>query len=105
MVKVVPWNRWDSDTEAGGEVPEEVDVGSGDRVGGGASSGFTYIVNTKARVPREFYIIHTYANMLGYTRWCGGCSCWARGLEYMHMQKCVDPGFANFKVRGQGEEC
>ena len=37
-------------------------------------------VNTREKEPREFYISKADAEKHGYTRGCGGCSSWFRGL-------------------------
>ena len=44
---------------------------SGDRV---------VIVRTREKVPRDFHIRKEDAEKHGYTRGCGGCSSWFRGL-------------------------
>ena len=47
------------------------------------------IINTKAKAPREFYIKKEDAEKHGYTRGCGGCSSWFRGLgRQPHSEEC-----------------
>ena len=47
------------------------------------------IVRTKETMPREFYIKKKDAEKHGYTRGCGGCSSWFRGLgRQPHTEGC-----------------
>ena len=46
-------------------------------------------VNTREKEPREFYISKADAEKHGYTRGCGGCSSWFRGLgRQPHTEEC-----------------
>ena len=46
-------------------------------------------VNTRERVPREFYIKKSDAEKYGYTRGCGGCGSWYKGLPRQpHADMC-----------------
>lgn len=38
------------------------------------------IIETRRRAPRDFYISKEDAEEYGYTRGCGGCTSWTRGL-------------------------
>ena len=78
MVNRAPWNHYKGDEYADGDVPEEVTaekVGPCINLGGG-----TVFIETREKPPREFYIKKTDADRHGYTRGCGGCSSWSRGL-------------------------
>ena len=50
----------------------------------------TVIIETKARAPREFYISKKDAEKYQiYTRGCGGCASWTRGLARQpHTPEC-----------------
>ena len=84
----VMWNRYKDDEGADGDVPEGVPAGEP------ASSGSTrcpgiIIIETKNKPPREFYIKKSDAERLGYTRGCGGCNSWHRGLgRQPHTEAC-----------------
>ena len=46
-------------------------------------------METREKVPREFYSRKGDAEKHGYTRGCGGCSSWHRGLARQpHSEKC-----------------
>ena len=46
-------------------------------------------MNTREKEPREFYISKSDAEKHGYTRGCGGCSSWFRGLgRQPHTEEC-----------------
>ena len=38
------------------------------------------LIETRSKAPREFYVSKKDAEKHGYTRGCGGCSSWSRGL-------------------------
>ena len=43
----------------------------------------------REKVPREFYIKKSDADKYGYTKGCGGCSSWSRGLARQpHTEEC-----------------
>ena len=47
------------------------------------------IIETGERAPREFYISKKDAEKYGYTRGCGGCASWTRGLARQpHTPEC-----------------
>ena len=51
--------------------------------------GGTVFVETRERMPREFYIKKSDADKYGYTKECGGCSSWSRGLARQpHTEEC-----------------
>ena len=51
--------------------------------------GETVFIETGERPPREFYIKKIDADRHGYTRGCGGCSSWSRGLARQpHTEGC-----------------
>jgi len=86
-VKRVLWNRYKGDDFADGDVPEElkVDPPTAPEV---IPRG-PIIIETRARAPREFYIRKEDAEKHGYTRGCGGCSSWFRGLgRQPHSEEC-----------------
>ena len=70
------WNRYKDCDFADGEVPNEViaDPKSETNVTG------PVFIETRAKAPREFYIKKEDADKFGYTKGCGGCSSWYRGL-------------------------
>ena len=46
-------------------------------------------IETREKPPREFYIRKTDADKHGYTRGCGGCTSWFRGLARQpHSEEC-----------------
>ena len=81
------WNRCKDCEFADGDVPEEViaepKVETADR-------GPVFI-ETRAKAPREFYPKKEDADTFGYTKGCGGCSSWCRGLgRQPHIEACRD---------------
>ena len=88
-VKNVPWNRGKGNGEPDGDIPEEKLVeASGDR-GGGENGPGVIIIKTRETAPREFQIRKSDAEKHGYTRGCGGCSSWFRGLARQpHSEAC-----------------
>ena len=51
--------------------------------------GGTVFIETREKPPREFYIRKADADKHGYTRGCGGCSSWSRGLARQpHTEVC-----------------
>ena len=87
-VSRVPWNRYKDAEDADGEVPEGVPVDES-AAGKEEKSERIIFVETKERAPREFYIKKGDAEVHGYTRGCGGCSSWFRGLgRQPHTEEC-----------------
>jgi hypothetical protein len=87
----VMWNRYKGDEGADGELPEGVPAPVEESRGsGGLMRGpEVIIVETKNTPPREFYIKKSDADRLGYTRGCGGCNSWHRGLgRQAHTDAC-----------------
>ena len=85
-VKNVPWNKWKGDGDADGDIPEEKAVEPEAVVPRVPEVVF---VNTREKEPREFYISKSDAEKHGYTRGCGGCSSWFRGLgRQPHTEQC-----------------
>ncbi len=77
-VKWAPWRRYKDATDADGDLPggippeERTEAsGLGDRL---------VFIETKNKAPRDFYISKQDAEKHGYTRGCGGCTSWFRGL-------------------------
>ena len=98
-VKKVPWNRGE-DGEADGEIPEEKLEEPGERREVDEGLKGVVFVNTREREPREFYISKEDAEKHGYTRGCGGCSSWFKGLgRQPHTEKCRE----RFKELMRGE--
>ena len=88
-VRHVPWNKSKDDDEADGDIPEEKlresEVGSS----GGGGAPDIVVVNTREKQPRKFYIRKEDAERHGYSRGCGGCSSWFRGLgRQPHTEEC-----------------
>jgi hypothetical protein len=83
------WNRYKDDEGADGDVPEGVPANEPARSSGPWAGPQVIIVETKNKPPREFYIKKTDAERLGYTRGCGGCNSWHRGLgRQPHTEAC-----------------
>jgi len=82
------WNRYKDDSGADGDVPEGASADES------VSSGSTrspeiIIIDTRNKPPREFYTKESDAERLGYTRGCGGCNSWHRGLgRQPHNEAC-----------------
>ena len=75
------------------------------RLGLGENSQIVFI-ETKSKVPREFYIKKEDLEEHGYTRGCGGCSSVFRGLARQpHNDMCRERLRGDFEGRRQGEEC
>ena len=82
-------NRYKDDEGADGDVPEGVPAIEPVNSSGSWSGPQVIIVETKNKPPREFYIKKTDAERLGYTRGCGGCNSWHRGLgREPHTEAC-----------------
>ena len=82
------WNRYKDDRGADGELPEEVRQEVAPALGPRGGSDVVFI-ETRSRAPRDFYIKKTDAELHGYTRGCGGCSSWFRGLgRQPHTEAC-----------------
>ena len=75
--KWVPWRRHRGTEGADGDLPEGVPE---EEKGQARETGRTIFIETKEKPPREFYITKKDAERYGYTRGCGGCSSWFRGL-------------------------
>ena len=90
-VRHVPWNQTKDDTEADGDIPEEKVVDGNITEGGSEPSSRpeVIIVNTREKAPRQPYLSKKDAEKHGYTRGCGGCSSWFRGLARQpHTEQC-----------------
>ena len=87
-VKNVPWNRGDGG-ETDGEIPEEKLEEPGERQEENEGLKGVVFVNTREKEPREFYISKEDGEKYGYTRGCGGCSSWFKGLgRQPHTEAC-----------------
>jgi hypothetical protein len=73
-VKHVPWHRFDSDPEADGELPEDVDREPAPATTMGGQHQKIVIVSTKEAKPRGLYVTEKNVNEHGPTRGCGGCT-------------------------------
>ena len=52
-------------------------------------SGPRIVIETKNKAPRDLYIKKEFAEKHGYTRGCGGCSSWFKGLARQpHTEAC-----------------
>ena len=81
------WNRYKDDRGADGDLPEDVPQAVAPEPPG--PRGGVVFVQTRDRVPRDFYIKKTDAEKHGYTRGCAGCSSWFRGLgRQPHTEAC-----------------
>ena len=80
------WNRYKEDSGADGELPEEVPQAVAPAVG---PRGGVIFMETRDKIPRDFYIRKTDAEKHGFTRGCAGCSSWFRGLgRQPHTEAC-----------------
>ena len=80
------WNRYKEDIGADGDLPEEVPQKVAPDIG---PRGGVVFVETRDKVPRDFYIKKSDADKHGYTRGCAGCSSWFRGLgRQPHTDAC-----------------
>ena len=85
-VNRAPWNHYKGAEYADGEVPEEVEATAKPE---DFNAGGLIFIDTRAKMPREFYIKKADAEKHGYTRGCGGCSSWHRGLARQpHTEEC-----------------
>ena len=71
LVKWAPWHRYKDARDADGEAPEGVPTEEVPEMGAGERTVF---IDTKSKVPREFYISQEDCEKHGYTRGCGGCN-------------------------------
>ena len=78
-MKHVPWNRYKGDEYEDGEVPEGVEAKEPEKKERGVEEDKVGVRMKEAR-PREFQIRKEDAEKHGYTKGCGGCSSWFRGL-------------------------
>ena len=85
-VNRAPWNRYKGEEYADGEVPAEV---TAEKTEPNVNPRGMIVIETRERAPREFYIKKADADKHGYTRGCGGCSSWSRGLARQpHTEEC-----------------
>jgi hypothetical protein len=83
----VPWNRYKDCGDADGDVPQGVPAAESRSQPSAVSE--PVIVTVRGRVPREFYIRKEDGEKHGYTRGCGGCSSWFKGLARQpHSEAC-----------------
>ena len=80
------WNRYKDDSGADGDLPEKVPQAVAPDVG---PRGGIVFVETRDKIPRDFYIKKSDAEKHGYSRGCAGCSSWFRGLgRQPHTEAC-----------------
>ena len=78
MVRWAPWHRYGGDENADGDVPEGVPV---EEAPSSSKDGERVVfIDTKEKIPREFYIGQKDVSKHGTTRGCGGCSSMVRGF-------------------------
>ena len=86
-VKWAPWNEYKDAENADGEVPEGIPIE--EKVNSSGSGERVVYIDTRDKAPREFYISKKNAEKYGYTRGCGGCTSWFRGLARQpHTEAC-----------------
>jgi hypothetical protein len=86
-VNRAPWNRYKECEFADGDAPEEVEATAKVKEDDGMPR--MIVIDTSEKQPREFYIKKTDAEKHGYTRGCGGCTSWFRGLARQpHSEEC-----------------
>jgi len=84
-IQWAPWRKYKDVVEADGDLPEGVPAEELIE----AKNAGTRIIETRERAPREFYISKKNAEDHGYTRGCGGCTSWHRGLgRQPHTPEC-----------------
>lgn len=84
-----PWNRYRDAVDADGDVPEGVPTQDEEKEDRGEGKERTVCVDVREKVPRDFYISKKDAERHGYTRGCGGCSSWFKGLgRQPHTEAC-----------------
>jgi hypothetical protein len=76
-VNRVPWNKYKDARDADGDMPEGVPARE---IPESSGTGNPIVIETRRKVPREFYIKQEDAEKHGYTRGCAGCSSWFKGL-------------------------
>ena len=85
-VQWAPWNRYKDAEDADGDIPEGVPIEEGAQIR--VPDKVVYI-ETKSKVPRDFYIIKKDAEKHGITRGCAGCSSFKRGSGMQpHTEEC-----------------
>ena len=63
------------------------------------------IIETREKAPRDFYIRQEDAEKHGYSRGCGGCSSWCRGLgRQPHNEACRNSMKEDAKVKNQAQK-
>ena len=88
-VKHTPWNRYRGDPDADGEVPEGKSREAREEEGDGGSRPAGDLWERKYVAPRRFRIAIDDAKRHGYTRGCGGCTSWFKGLgRQPHTDQC-----------------
>ena len=77
-----PWNKYEGDTEADGDLPEGVEPETKEEGDGskGPRDGKVY-VDVREKVPREFYISEQNIRDYKPTKGCAGCRATLRGLS------------------------
>ena len=85
-VNRVPWNRYNGEEGADGDVPEIV-VPEQATTGGGEKIVF---VDTRQKVPRDFWIKKEDIEKHGQTRGCPGCTTFVGLGKQPHIQICKD---------------
>ena len=87
-VSRVPWNRYKDAADADGDLPENVPSVEPREVSSGVGNRVVFI-ETKEKAPREFHIRKEDAEKHCYSRGCGGCSSWLKGVgRQPHNEKC-----------------
>ncbi len=86
-IRWAPWRRYKDAVEADGDLPEGVPA---EEIIEAKNNRGTVIIETRERAPREFYISKKDAEKYKiYTRGCGGCTSWTRGLARQpHTPEC-----------------
>jgi hypothetical protein len=85
-VQWAPWHRYKGDEEEDGEVPEGVPADEVKEDGGRERKVY---VDVRSPVPKDFYLTKEAAKNFGYTRGCGGCQSWFKGLSRaVHTEAC-----------------
>ena len=86
-VQWAPWHRYKNAEENDGELPEGVPVD--EEIKEEVKKEKVKIIQTKRRPPNDFPIGIKDAEDHGYTKGCGGCSSWYRGLgRQPHTKEC-----------------
>lgn len=81
-IAAAPWNKYKGDEYIDWDIPEGVPVEESRESSGTERQPHDWVIfiETKASAPRDFQVRKEDAKKCGYTRGCGGCPSWFKGL-------------------------